>query len=130
MGGAEVVFELNELIDHPGWRKAWMQYCRLVKAPKEVVARDNATGQEGAAGEYTQFGRLAGYIYRETKNPELAKKAWSLVHVPTYATIHLEGPEVLDPIDEIARLSTNSTAQSSLEAIELLEMCGDSLPEA
>jgi hypothetical protein len=27
MGGAEVIFELNELIDHPGWKKAWLQYC-------------------------------------------------------------------------------------------------------
>ncbi len=32
MGGAEVVFELNELIDHPGWKKAWLQYCRLMSA--------------------------------------------------------------------------------------------------
>ena len=45
--------------------------------------------------------------------------------LPTYATSHLEGPAVLEPIDEIPRLSTNSTAQSCLEAIELLEMCGD-----
>src|SRR6185369_17594668 len=33
MGGGEVVFELNTLIDHAGWKKAWDQYCRLHTAP-------------------------------------------------------------------------------------------------
>ena len=28
-GGAEVAFELNQLIDHAGWQKAFLQYCRL-----------------------------------------------------------------------------------------------------
>jgi hypothetical protein len=77
MGGAEVVFELNELIDHAGWRKAWKQYCLLTRATKEVAARDNTTGNEGANGEYAQFGRLAAYVYLESKNAALAKKAWS-----------------------------------------------------
>jgi len=128
MGGAEVVFELNELIDHPGWRRAWRQYCLLTQATKEVVARDNSTRSEGANGEHSRFGRLVGYVYLESKNPLLAKKAWSLVIVPTYSTTHLEGPVVLNPIDEIAGLSTNSTAQSCLEAIQLLEMCPGQLP--
>jgi hypothetical protein len=127
MGGAEVVFELNELIDHAGWRKAWKEYCLLTKAPKDVAARDRSTGTEGAAGEHAQFGRLAGYIYLESKNVALAKKAWTLIRVPTYATTHYSGPAVLEPIDEVTGVSTNSTAQSCLEAIELLEMCGDQL---
>jgi hypothetical protein len=29
MGGGEVVFELNTLIDHAGWKKAWDQYCLM-----------------------------------------------------------------------------------------------------
>jgi hypothetical protein len=127
MGGAEVVFELNELIDHAGWRKAWSQYCRLTRAKVDVVARDNSNGTEGMDGEYAGFGRLAAYIYLQTKNPALAKKAWSLVRVPTYATTHFEGPAVLEPIDEIPGLSTNSVAQSCLEAIEVLAMCPDQL---
>jgi hypothetical protein len=128
MGGAEVIFELNELIDHPGWRKAWKQYCLLTRATKEIAARDNTTGNEGAAGEYAQFGRLAGYVFQESKNPALAQKAWSLVRIPTYNTTHFQNPAVLEPIDEVPGLSTNSTAQSCLEIIELLEMCGSHLP--
>ncbi len=127
MGGGEVVFELNQLIDHPGWKKAWNQYCRLATAPKAVVATDNRTGAEGSDGQYARPGRLAAWLYRETKNPAFAKKAWSGVRVPSYTPTHLEGPQVLNPIDEIAGLSTNSTAQGCLEAIEVLEMCGDAM---
>jgi hypothetical protein len=125
MGGGEVVFELNDLIDHAGWKKAWLQYCRLHTAPKAVVARDMTNNSEGADGQYARPGRLAAYLYRETKNPAFARKAWSGVRLPAYSATHLEGPDVLNPIDEISGLSTNSTAQGCLEAIEVLEMCGD-----
>jgi hypothetical protein len=129
MGGAEVVFELNELIDHPGWRKAWREYGLLVRAPKEVVAKDRAEtgGTEGADGQYAQYGRLAAYAYRDSKNPALAKKAWSLVRVPSYATTHFDPPAVLNALDEIPGLGTNGVSQGCLEAIEVLEMCGDQL---
>jgi hypothetical protein len=131
MGGAEVVFELNELIDHPGWKKAWRQYGLLsgVRANngKQIVKRDNQTGAEGADGQFATYGRLAAYAYLTSKNPALAKKAWSLVRVAPYNTTHWEGPAVLNPIDEIPGLSTNSVAQNCLEAIEVLEMCGDQM---
>lgn len=127
MGGAEVVFELNELIDHPGWKRAWLQYCRLYTAPKDVIKRDMATGTEGADAAYARPDRLAAYVYRQTKNPAFAKKAIDamMTRRPTYATRRVEGPEVLSPIDEIAGLSTNSVAQSTLIAIQVLAMCGD-----
>jgi hypothetical protein len=34
----------------------------------------------------------------------------------------------LNPIDEVPGVSTNGTAQGSLEAIEVLEICGDQMP--
>ncbi len=86
-------------------------------------------GAEGAEGRYARPGRLAAYVYRATKNAGFARKAWSGGRVPTYATRHFAGPEVLNPIDEIEGLSTNITSQSCLEAIEVLEMCGDSIPQ-
>lgn len=129
MGGAEVVFELNELIDHPGWKRAWLQYCRLYSAPKEIVKRDMTTGTEGADAAYARPDRLAAYVYLQTKNPAFAKRAVDaiLTRRPTYTTRHIDGPEVLSPIDEIAGLSTNSTAQSTLIAIQVLEMCADQI---
>jgi hypothetical protein len=131
MGGGEVVFELNTLIEHEGWQKAWNQYCRLHTAPPAVVTQDMSTGAEGANGQYARPGRLAGYLYMLTKNPAYAQKAWAGVmggpNRPRgrYTTASLQGPDVLNPIEEVAGLSTNSVAQNCLETIEVLETCGD-----
>jgi hypothetical protein len=38
-------------------------------------------------------------------------------------------PEVMRPLNEIPFVSTNTTAQWSLNAIELLELAGDRMPE-
>jgi hypothetical protein len=40
----------------------------------------------------------------------------------------VEGPLVLNPVDEAARVGTNGAAQSGLAAIEILELCADQLP--
>lgn len=124
MGGGEVVFELNDLIEHAGWKKAWNQYCRLHTAPKAVVAADNQSGTEGMDGRYARPGRLSAYLYRETKNPAFAEKAWAGVRPRgVYATTAFQGPAVLNPIEEVPGVSTNSVAQNSLELIEVMEMC-------
>jgi len=136
-GGAEVVFELNQLIEHAGWQKAFLQYCRLTTAPKEVVARDMATATEGSDGSYAGVGRLAAYAYWKTGNAAFVARAISQLggaggprRVPggPYATRRVAGPDVLNAIDEASFVSTNSTAQSSLTAIQVLELCKDQLP--
>jgi hypothetical protein len=135
MGGGEVVFELNSLIDHEGWKKAWNQYCRLHRAPAEVVERDKATGTEGEDGQFARPGRLSAYLYLETKNPAFARTAWAgITGGPNrsrggrFNAVKVEGPEVVTPIEEVPGLSTNSTAQGCLELIEVLDMCGDRMP--
>jgi hypothetical protein len=135
MGGAEVVFELNTLIEHAGWKKAWEQYCRLHTAPAAVVTRDKSSGTEGMDGQYARPGRLAGYLYTLTKNPAFAQKAWAGVlggpnrpRGGRYTLASIKGPEVLTAIEEVTGVSTNSVAQGSLETIEVLAMCGDSMP--
>ncbi len=135
-GGAEVAFELNQLIDHPGWQKAFLQYCRLTGAPRDVVARDMATGAEGADGAYAGAGRLAAYAFWRTKNStflaqavsQLGRRAFPALPGGPYATRRVAGPDALHPIDEAPAVSTNSTAQSSLTAIQVLELCKDRLP--
>ena len=123
MGGPEVVFELNELIDNPAWHRTWLQYCRLHNARKDVVKQDMTTGAEGADASYSPPGRLAAYVYAKTKNQAFAQKAMAGIRLGRYATpSHLAGPEVLNPIDEVTGMSTNSTSQGCLEAIEILEM--------
>jgi exo-rhamnogalacturonan lyase-like protein len=137
MGGAEVVFELNQLIEHPGWQKAWLQYCRLTSAPKQVVARDMNTGAEGADAAFAGPGRLAAYAYTKLKNPAFAKKAWAQVLAsgsgpnrqrgPLYVPRTFQGADALNPIEEVPGLSTNTVAQGCLQAIEVLAMCGDDM---
>ncbi len=138
-GGAEVVFELNDLVDNPGWQKTWLQYCRLEDAPADVIARDRTTGTEGAdakyAGQEQGGGRLAAYAYLKTGNPAFAQHAIATlfggfggIRAGMYATRHVGGPDVLNPIDEAPRVGTNGTAQNSLAAIEVLSMCADKLP--
>jgi hypothetical protein len=134
-GGAELVFELNGLIDHPGWHKAWLQYCRLTEAPKEVVAKDMTTGEEGADGSYAGRGRPAAYAYMRTGNPAFLQRALAGVlgggrPMPGGSMRRVEGPEVLNPIDESPGAGTNGAAQTSLTLIEVLEMCKDRLPES
>jgi hypothetical protein len=36
-GGAEVAFQLNQLLDYPGWKKAFLEYCRLTDTPRDVI---------------------------------------------------------------------------------------------
>ena len=136
-GGAEVAFEVNQLIDHPGWQKAFLQYCRLTAAPKDVVARDMKTGAEGADGSYAGAGRLAAYALSKTRNPAFVAHAVSQLRVgggyrrstgSPYATRHVDGSSVLNPIDESPYVSTNNAAQSSLTAIQVLELCKGQLP--
>jgi hypothetical protein len=138
-GGAQVIFELNEFLDHPAWQKMWLQYCRLGSAPADVLLKDKESGNEGADARYLgEQGlmsqgtpRLAAYAYWKTKNAAFAKPATaSLLRFGggPIATSRVEGPLVLNPIDEQSRISTNNAAQSGLSAIEILEMCADQLP--
>jgi hypothetical protein len=137
MGGPEVIFELNELIDHPVWPKIWLQYCRLSGAPGDVILKDKETGAEAPDGQYAGAGRMAAYVYRVTNNPAYARRALEGLSggrgAPQIRSLRrVEGPQALKPIDEavgVSPLLTNGVNQSSLNMIEVLEMCADQLPE-
>ena len=137
-GGAEVAFELTDLLDDPTWEKMWLQYCRLGNAPADVILRDKETGTEGSdasmvgeRGSNSQgTARLAAYAYYKTKNPAFAERAIRGIGYGNidYNTTRIEPPEVLNPVDEARNVSTNTAAQSSLMDIEILEMVKDRLP--
>ncbi len=144
MGGAEVIFELNPLLDDPVWDKLWLQYCRLCPTPqgvseeqmKEIIRKDMNTGTEGADGKYLDTGLsgpcLAAYAYLKTGNPVFAKRAIELefpwMDDGPLKTDEVKGPDVLNPIVESPYVCTNGTAQGCLNAIEVLQMCADRLP--
>lgn len=149
MGGAEVVFELNLMLDDPRWHKLWLQYCRLYSAPREVIETDMKTGKEGMDAGYVRDGRLAAYVYHQTKNePFLQAAVTSLLHsgrprrdrsqsgnpasrssqVRSFGPTKVAGPDVVRPVDEWPMVGTNGAAQYGLETITMLGMVGDQLP--
>jgi hypothetical protein len=100
----------------------------------DVVRKDLVSGVEGADGAFAGPGRLAAYAYLQTGNPAFAKvAAVSLfgglhgMERGLYESRRVEGPDVLNPIDETI-VSTNTAAQSGLTVIEVLAMCGNALP--
>ncbi len=125
MGGAEVCFELTELIDHDGWDKIWMQYCELYTQGKDGV---------GGGGFSNWHARLTAYAGKTKEDPVLVQRAWRefldrRTRRARYVPKRIEGPNVLNPIDEVSTIETNGTAQWCLNAIELLELIGDKMPE-
>lgn len=133
-GGGEVAFEVNQLINDPKWQKTWLRNCRLTYAPEKVYMKDKKTGKEGQDGKYARPGRLAAYAYMKTGNTAFIKQAVKRL-VGRYSRVgkldvkEIKGPDVLNPVEEAPFVSTNGTAQWSLSAIEILQMCNGHLPK-
>jgi hypothetical protein len=126
-GLPEVCAELIELLDVPEFERAWLLYCELYNGSDEL--------QKAALG--TSFGRinleqgharLTAYAAHRKKDAALAARAWQEFNdgrggygprQPFTAT-RIEGPAVLNPVDEVPGVSTNATAQWGLAAIECL----------
>jgi hypothetical protein len=139
-GGAEVAFQLTDLLNDEKWTKMWLQYCRLGSANAATLTKDQQTGNEGAdatlvgeqGGANSQgTPRLCAYVYAKTKNVAYAQRAirfLASLRTDEFVPRRIEGAAALNPMEEVAGASTNGTAQSSLMAIEILELCADQLP--
>lgn len=136
-GLVEVCAELVQLIDEPAFTKAWLDYCELYNgtAEEQTARLGNALGalnlQQGHA-------RLTAFAAKAKQDPALAQRAWREFFAGAgghpdrgrFTVRRVNGPTVLRPIDEAPRVSTNSTAQWGLAAIQCLALVGDALPEA
>ncbi|MES1263329.1 MAG: Tat pathway signal sequence domain protein, partial [Peristeroidobacter soli] len=126
-GLPEVCTELIELIDLPEFERAWLLYCELYNGSDEL--------QKAALGE--SFGRinleqgharLTAYAAHRKKDAALAARAWKeftdgrngYSGRQPFAATRFEAPAVLNPVDEGQGISTNSTAQWGMAAIECL----------
>jgi len=141
-GLVEVCAELIQLIDVPEFEQAWLKYCTLYNAGAE--AQTAALGQPLKDTTLNSaHSRLTAYAAWRTKDSKLAARAWgefvksdAAAHgnrVPEHPLalgkpVRVEGPAVLNPVDEIATVSTNETAQRGLSIIENLALIGDYLP--
>lgn len=137
-GLVEVCAELVQLLDEPGFRQAWLDYCTLYNAP--AAEQEQRLGQKLRGTNLRQgHSRLTAFAARFQGDRALAQRAWrefyegergdtGLSRMPEVRRI--DGPDVLRPVDEAAWVSTNGTAQWGLAAIQCLALVGDALPEA
>ena len=133
-GVFEMHAELLELVDEPAYREAWLDYCALYNASDaEFLAK---TGQPGRGRALkAAHSRFTAYAAAARKDKALAQRAWREFFasddahdgVAKGATRRIGGPDVLKPVDEMAGVSTNGSAQWSLAAFQNLVLIGDSL---
>jgi hypothetical protein len=77
--------------------------------------------------------RLTAWAAASSGDPALAERAWTEFRVrewgpePSLKTERVEGPRVLNPVDEAAWLSTNDAAQWGLAAIQNLALVPEAL---
>ena len=135
-GGAEVAFELAELIDEPGWTRAWLEFCELYNAPPDVAGR---RPKDRAKTAYPVWhARLTARAAKQKGDAVLARRAWDELLYAEHRTPEqryplqpraVRGPEALNPGEELPWLETNHASQWSLNAIELLALVPEALPE-
>lgn len=135
MGGPEVAYELTQLLDDEEWDKLWLQFTQMYGASEEMVEEEFGVSR-GLGHRGPWYARLPAYYAKVTGNKEYADRAWedflgrSEHDVLTdFDMKKYEGHETLEPVYEVQGVSTNNTAQWSLNAIQLLELVGDDLPE-
>jgi hypothetical protein len=123
-GLPEICAELILSFDVPEFERAWLQYCELYNAsPDEQKA---ALGEE-LRGTNLQQGhaRLTAFAAWRKKDAGLAARAWSEFldgragygRRQEFQSRRIDGPAVLNPVDEGAGISTNSSAQWGLAGI-------------
>ncbi len=134
-GAPEIHVEMLALIREPAYDKAWLDYCRWYNAPRaEQIAQFGRP--LGANGLRQGHSRLTAYAAWRLGDKALGERAWSEffgrgvvedLNLST-ATKHFAGPDVLNPIDEAAGVTTNGTAQWGLAAIMNLALVPEALP--
>ena len=136
-GAVEINAELLSLLEVPEYEQAWLLYCEYYNAPPEE--KERLTGQPGRRGYNLgeAHSRLTAYAARAKKDRRLAERAWrefyggnaGLGVRADLTTRRIEGPAVLNPVDEGFGMSTNAASQWSLAAIQNLALVGEYLPE-
>jgi hypothetical protein len=132
-GLVEVCAELIDLIPVPEFEQAWLKYCELYNASPEEQERALGVRLRDASLKVAHS-RLTAYAAHRKQDAQLAARAWKEFTTREWGgkteikTVHLEGPTVLNPVDEAAWVSTNDTAQWGLAAMQNLALAGKALP--
>ena len=131
MGGPEAMMEITPLLDLPEWSDAWLNYCQYLQAPRDEQRQ--AIGGVINSGQGPHFSKMTAYAAWKLNDPKLAERAWQQFlgngRRGPFDSVKIADANVPKAIDEIPNVSTNNTAQWSLNAIELLELVGKQIPE-
>lgn len=135
MGGPEMAFELSRYFNDADWQRLWLQYCQLYgSSPAETEKIFGKSVQLGTLSPH--FCRLPAYWAFKNKDRAMAEKAWAIFFADpnvqknaVFPTRKINAPTVLRPVWEVPNISTNNTAQWSLNAIEMLELIGEYLED-
>jgi len=128
---AELIYLTEGQPEFAAFERAWLQYCELYNASPEE--QEKALGKRlSGVGLQQGHSRLTAYAAWRKKDPRLAARAWQeFAHdwmKPDLRLKHLEGPAVLNPVDEAAWVSTNEAAQWALAAIQNLALVPEARP--
>jgi hypothetical protein len=112
-GGPELNFEIVPVMGDPDWSAAWLKYC------------------ESGGRKDADDAKLIGYAAHWDNDSKEGVRAWrELLGSPVRFDSHrVSGADVPESVDEIDGVSTNETAQWCLNAIELLELAPDEVPQ-
>jgi hypothetical protein len=132
MGGPEIAYELTDLLQDQKWNKLWLQFTSLYGAPRDEInkafGRNVSLGQPGP-----WYARMPAFAAVLTKDEKFVQRAWNeFLGERTRRQFDarlINGPHVLKPLEEVPGISTNNTAQWCLNAIQLLGLVGDKMPE-
>lgn len=135
-GLPEVCAELVELLPTPAFERAWLEYCELYNAPAEQQRQ--ALGNDlGALNLGQGHARLTAFAAHRKQSATLARRAW-LEFIAgragyganqPFESQRIAGSAVLNPVEEAGWVSTNSTAQWGLAAIQCLAYAPRGLDE-
>ncbi|HZG23381.1 MAG TPA: hypothetical protein VEZ17_02315, partial [Chitinophagaceae bacterium] len=132
MGGPEVIFELKEILQDKNFDRLWLQFAKFYGSSKEEQMKEfGKFGKLGSLGPW--YARLPAYTASVTKESRYADTAWKAFLSPgtnaQFTLVPVSGANSLKPLIEVKNISTNNTAQWCLNAIQLLELVGDKLPD-
>jgi hypothetical protein len=133
-GAVEIFAELIDLTGMQPFERAWIQYCELYNSSRPEQVRALGMAHGGTNAIRLGNSRMTGYAAWKKKDVALARRAWEeflgegarTTHVSAIRSI--SGPDVLNPVDEVAGISTNDTAQWALAAIQNLALIGTEIP--
>lgn len=133
-GLVETCAELIKTVNMPEFEKAWLQYCELYNASAEeqIKRLGNDLGKLNLRQGHSRLTALAAHRKKDTK---LAERAWDefyngsggITRSNKPTLVRVEGPMVLNPVNEAKGLSTNGVAQWGLSAIQCLALVGDKI---